>query len=63
MKISIDAKGRFKKTYTYLKNMKEIKRIETVMDKEFTQDEIEQFVEFLKKYRKVLSTIVDVKLK
>ena len=43
--------------------MKEIKRIETVMDKEFTQDEIEQFVEFLKKYRKVLSTIVDVKLK
>lgn len=24
MKISIDAKGNFKKTYTYLKNMKEI---------------------------------------
>ena len=45
------------------KNIKEIQRIKTVMENEFTQDEIEQFVEFLKKYRKVLSTIVDVKLK
>ena len=33
------------------------------MEKEFTRNELDSFVSFLKRYRKVLGSIVDVKLK
>lgn len=37
--------------------------IRNAMDKEFSQEDIIQFTSYLKRYRKVLASIVDVKLK
>lgn len=38
-------------------------RVESAMNKEFSQEEISKFIELMRKYRKVLSSIVEVKLK
>ena len=45
------------------KGMKETKKVKTLIKQEFSPEDIEQFIEYLKKFRKVLSSIVDVKLK
>lgn len=38
-------------------------KIKEKMKQEFTKEDIEQFISYLKRYRKVLNSIVDVKLK
>ena len=38
-------------------------KIKERMKQEFTEDDIIQFISYLKRYRKVLNSIVDVKLK
>lgn len=45
------------------KGDKEFYRIKTVMDKEFSEKEVEQFIEYLKRFRTALNSILDVKLK
>ncbi len=42
---------------------KEFEKIKTAMMREFSEEEKQQFITFLKKYRNGLSSIVDVKLK
>ncbi|MBD5402520.1 MarR family transcriptional regulator [bacterium] len=42
---------------------KEGQQIQAKMDEEFSEEDIKQFISYLKRYRKVLSSIVDVKLK
>ncbi len=42
---------------------KEFEKIKTAMMREFSEEEKQQFITFLKKYRNALSSIVDVKLK
>ena len=37
--------------------------IKEKMDKEFTDEEVSQFISYLKRFRKTLGSIVDVKLK
>lgn len=41
----------------------EINKIKTAVEQEFSKKDLVQFKEYLKKYRKVLRTFVDVKLK
>lgn len=43
--------------------MKQSQIIKTKMAQEFTSDEIKQFISYLKRFRTVLNSIVDVKLK
>lgn len=45
------------------KGLIEAKKVQAAMQAAFTQEEIEQFIGYLKKFRCVLSSIVDVKLK
>ncbi|MDE6138337.1 MAG: MarR family transcriptional regulator [Candidatus Gastranaerophilales bacterium] len=45
------------------KGYKESLKIKAKMDEEFSQEDIEQFITYLKRFRKVLNSIVDVKLK
>lgn len=47
----------------FLQGHKEFEHIKEVMRKEFSDEDRKQFIEYLKKFRKVLSTMVDVKLK
>lgn len=43
--------------------LKEAERVQKTMKEAFTSQEIEQFIFYLKKFRTVLNSIVDVKLK
>ncbi len=43
--------------------IREAKIIENRMKNEFTENEVRQFISYLKRFRKVLASIVDVKLK
>lgn len=45
------------------KGHKEFERVKQIISKEYTREEILQFITYLKKYRKILNSIVDVKLK
>ncbi len=45
------------------KGLEEAPKVQATMQAAFTPEEIEQFIGYLKKFRKVLSSIVDVKLK
>lgn len=45
------------------RGLEEVNNIKKAVDKEFTKEDLEQFKEYLKRYRKVLRTFVDVKLK
>lgn len=45
------------------KGHKESARIREKMNQEFPQEELDQFISYLKRYQKVLNSIVDVKLK
>lgn len=47
----------------YEKGNKEFQRIKSIMKKEFSDDDIKQFILYLRKFREVLNSIVDVKLK
>ena len=42
---------------------KEFEKIKIIMDENFTKDELLQFINYLKKYRTILNSLVDVKLK
>lgn len=41
----------------------EIEKVQKLMEKEFTKQELDKFINYLKKYRQIQSSIVDVKLK
>ena len=41
----------------------EIQKVQKLMEKEFTKQELDKFIDYLKKYRQIQSSIVDVKLK
>ena len=45
------------------KGYKEFNRMRIAMQKEFSDEDRKKFIEYLKKFRKVLNSIVDVKLK
>ncbi len=45
------------------KGFKEGLKVKEKMKQEFTKEDIEQFISYLKRYQKVLNSIVDVKLK
>lgn len=45
------------------KGYNETDRIKNAMKKEFSQDEIDNLISYLKRYRKILNSLVDVKLK
>lgn len=45
------------------KGYKEMGKIKNVMQTEFSQEEIDQLISYLTRFRKVLGSIVDVKLK
>ena len=45
------------------KGLVEINKIKKEVEKEFTKEDLDQFKDYLKRYRKVLRTFVDVKLK
>ncbi len=47
----------------FAKGHKEFDRIKEEMQKEFTDEDRKKFIEYLKKFRKVLNSMVDVKLK
>jgi len=52
------------KGYAYFeKGYTETQRIKKIMAEEFSQEEMQQFISHLKKFRKVLNSIVEVKLK
>ncbi len=45
------------------KGIKEINKIKKAVEEEFSKEDLENFKQYLKRYRKVLRTFVDVKLK
>ncbi len=45
------------------KGYAEAKRIQQKMDEEFSKEDIDKLTSYLKRYRKVLNSIIDVKLK
>jgi DNA-binding MarR family transcriptional regulator len=45
------------------KGLVEINKIKKEIEKEFTKEDLDQFKDYLTRYRKVLKTFVDVKLK
>lgn len=47
----------------YAKGMKEIETLRSKFEEEFSEEEIKQFLLFLKRYRKVMSSLVEVNLK
>ena len=47
----------------FIKGHKEYERIKEEINKEFSEEDREKFIEYLKKFRKVLNSMVDVKLK
>lgn len=47
----------------YTKGMEQIKALRNKFEEEFSDEEIKQFLIFLKRYRKVMSSIVEVNLK
>ncbi len=42
---------------------KEFENVKSIMNKHFSKDELQLFINFLKRYRDILETLVDVKLK
>lgn len=47
----------------FLQGHKEFEKIKILAEKTFSNEEIAQFINFLKRYRELLTTFVDVKLK
>ena len=45
------------------KGIREINKIKKAVEEEFSKEDLEKFKQYLKRYRKVLRTFVDVKLK